>query len=332
MLALFDIQADFDLDIMKAGQSLSYVTAEVLLRLENIFRQHSFDMVLVHGDTTTSFAAALAAYYAQTPVGHIEAGLRTHDIYSPFPEEANRLLADQITNIYFAPTTRSKENLLREGICAEKIHVTGNTVIDALLSIQSGLNKNQQLSKLPDQLQPIITDMPYVLITGHRRENFGDGFLQICQAIKSLATQHPQWHFVYPVHLNPNVKNPVHELLGGLSNVHLIEPVSYELFVYLMSQCRIILTDSGGVQEEAPSLNKPVLVMRDTSERPEAIENGTAILVGANTQKIVRHLSQLIQNSQLYNKIANVTNPYGDGKAAQHIVTALTGYFKKDNT
>ena len=335
VLRIFDIQPDYDLNIMKQGQDLYDVTARVLVGMRNVLRKVLPDVVLVHGDTTTSTAAALAAFYQQIPVGHIEAGLRTHDIYSPWPEEMNRQITSRIATYHFSPTPLSKQNLLAEGIKEEQIVVTGNTVIDALYRVVDHIKKNL---KLDAELESLLKQAGYdvtrlkegkklVLITGHRRENFGEGVVHICTAIKDLTKKYPDVDFVYPMHLNPNVRKPIHEVfednLSGLGNMFFIEPLEYLSFVYLMEKSNIVLTDSGGIQEEAPGLGKPVLVMRDTTERPEALEAGTVKLVGTSYDKIVNEVSALLENQDYYNKMSKAINPYGDGKACGRICTAL---------
>lgn len=335
VLRIFDIQPDYDLNIMKQGQDLYDVTARVLVGMRNVLSKVLPDVVLVHGDTTTSTAAALAAFYQQIPVGHIEAGLRTHDIYSPWPEEMNRQITSRIATYHFSPTPLSKQNLLAEGIKEEQIVVTGNTVIDALYRVVDHIKKNL---KLDAELESLLKQAGYdvtrlkegkklVLITGHRRENFGEGFVHICTAIKDLTKKYPDVDFVYPMHLNPNVRKPIHEVfednLSGLGNMFFIEPLEYLSFVYLMEKSNIVLTDSGGIQEEAPGLGKPVLVMRDTTERPEALEAGTVKLVGTSYDKIVNEVSALLENQDYYNKMSKAINPYGDGKACGRIVFSL---------
>ena len=335
VLRIFDIQPDYDLNIMKQGQDLYDVTARVLVGMRNVLRKVLPDVVLVHGDTTTSTAAALAAFYQQIPVGHIEAGLRTHDIYSPWTEEMNRQITSRIATYHFSPTPLSKQNLLAEGIKEEQIVVTGNTVIDALYRVVDHIKKNL---KLDAELESLLKQAGYdvtrlregkklVLITGHRRENFGEGFVHICTAIKDLTKKYPDVDFVYPMHLNPNVRKPIHEVfednLSGLGNMFFIEPLEYLSFVYLMEKSNIVLTDSGGIQEEAPGLGKPVLVMRDTTERPEALEAGTVKLVGTSYDKIVNEVSALLENQDYYNKMSKAINPYGDGKACGRIVFSL---------
>lgn len=324
VLDLFEIRPDYDLDIMKPGQSLTDVTCNVLQGLSPVLDEFRPDVVLVHGDTTTTMAASLAAYYQKIDVGHVEAGLRTGNIYSPWPEEMNRRLAGAITRYHFSPTERSRENLLREGVATESIHVTGNTVIDALLDVVEKVRNDSALrSELSARFSFLNPDMRLVLVTGHRRENFGNGFENICQALKEIASSSPDVEIVYPVHLNPNVQEPVHRLLSNCPSVHLIEPQDYLPFVYLIDHSYLIITDSGGVQEEAPSLGKPVLVMRDTTERPEAVTAGTVKLVGADPVKIVREARRLLEDDQAYAEMARAMNPYGDGKAAERIAEIL---------
>ena len=333
VLRIFDIQPDYDLNIMKQGQDLYDVTARVLTGMRDVLKETRPDIVLVHGDTTTSTAAALAAFYQQIPVGHIEAGLRTHNIYSPWPEEMNRQITGRITTYHFAPTSLSKDNLLQEGVAGEQIIVTGNTVIDALYMVVEKIKNDGILSC---ELEKVLKASGYdisrlsdgkklVLITGHRRENFGDGFISMCKAIKSLSEKYPEVDFVYPMHLNPNVRKPIHEVFGESqrANLFFIEPLEYLSFVYLMEKSAIVLTDSGGIQEEAPGLGKPVLVMRDTTERPEALEAGTVKLVGTDYDKIVNEVSGLLDSQEYYEKMSKAINPYGDGKACSRIVKAL---------
>ena len=333
VLRIFDIQPDYDLNIMKQGQDLYDVTARVLTGMRDVLKETRPDIVLVHGDTTTSTAAALAAFYQQIPVGHIEAGLRTHNIYSPWPEEVNRQITGRIATYHFAPTSLSKDNLLQEGISGEQIIVTGNTVIDALYMVVEKIKNDGILSC---ELEKVLKASGYdisrlsdgrklVLITGHRRENFGDGFISMCKAIKSLSEKYPEVDFVYPMHLNPNVRKPIHEVFGESqrANLFFIEPLEYLSFVYLMEKSAIVLTDSGGIQEEAPGLGKPVLVMRDTTERPEALEAGTVKLVGPDYDKIVNEVSGLLDSQEYYEKMSKAINPYGDGKACSRIVKAL---------
>lgn len=335
VLRIFEIIPDYDLDIMKKEQDLYDVTARVLLGMRDVLKEVQPDIVLVHGDTTTSTAAALSAFYQQIPVGHVEAGLRTYDIYSPWPEEMNRQITGRIATYNFAPTQLSKENLLREAVKEESIMITGNTVIDALYWVVDKIKNNQELSaELEISLKNVGYDVnrlkngkKMVLITGHRRENFGDGFVNICMSIKKLAIKYPNVDFVYPMHLNPNVRKPIFETFGkdlsGLGNMFFIEPLEYLLFVYLMEKSTIVLTDSGGIQEEAPGLGKPVLVMRDTTERPEALEAGTVKLVGTNCEKIINEVSALLDNEIYYNEMSQAVNPYGDGLACSRIVAAL---------
>ena len=332
VLRLFDITPEYDLNIMKPNQDLYDITSRILLGMRDVLREVQPDIVLVHGDTTTSMAAAIAAFYQQIPVGHVEAGLRTGNIYSPWPEEMNRLITGRITTHHFSPTALAKENLLREHVDEKQIIVTGNTVIDALQMVVKRLAED---SALANEVVAKINQMGYdvqrldgnrrmVLITGHRRENFGEGFLNICHAIKHLAEQYKDVDFVYPMHLNPNVRKPVLEILGDKAeNVFLIEPLDYLPFVYMMQHSTLILTDSGGVQEEAPGLGKPVLVMRDTTERPEAVEAGTVLLVGTNREKIEQGVSTLLNDADTYRRMSEAVNPYGDGNACNRIVDRL---------
>lgn len=329
VLELFQIVPDYDLDIMKPGQDLYDITSRVLLGMREVLKEFKPDMVFVHGDTTTSTAAAMAAFYQQIPVAHVEAGLRTGDFYSPWPEEMNRLITGRLASLHFAPTALAKTNLLKENVSEQSIVVTGNTVIDAL---QWVVKKIKSEKGLEASIESDILNFGYstdrltkgkrmVLITGHRRENFGEGFLNICHAIKTLALRYPEVDFVYPVHLNPNVRKPVMEILGECGeNVFLIEPLQYIQFVYLMEKSYLILTDSGGVQEEAPGLGKPVLVMRNTTERPEAVEAGTVLLVGADKNKIEKGVAELLENVAVYKQMAGAVNPYGDGAACRRIV------------
>jgi len=328
VLELFEISADYDLDLMRPNQDLYDITARALVAMRDVLRDYQPDVVLVHGDTTTCLAASMAAYYERIQIGHVEAGLRTGDLFAPFPEEGNRVLVDRLANFLFAPTESSRNNLLTEGIPANKILVTGNTVIDALHEARHRLTQKPTTywqDLFGESLHNTITasQSRVILITGHRRENFGKGFTDLCQAIRELAERHPDWLLVYPVHLNPNVRKPVFELLDGLANIHLIEPQDYLPFVWLMDKADLILTDSGGVQEEGPSLGKPVLVMRDVTERPEAVDAGTVQLVGTNTQKIVSVTEELLTNSDKYRKMAQASNPYGDGKASERIIRCL---------
>jgi UDP-N-acetylglucosamine 2-epimerase (non-hydrolysing) len=324
VLRLFDIKPEFDLDLMKPGQDLSDITAGVLQGLKGVLEQSKPDVVLVHGDTSTTFAASLAAFYQRIPVGHVEAGLRTGNLYSPWPEEANRKLTGVLTRWHFAPTEASRENLLAEGVAPDKVHVTGNTVIDALLQVRDRIKNDAALQKsFAKTFRFIDPAKRLVLVTGHRRENFGEGFERICQALARIATTHADVQVVYPVHLNPQVQEPVKRLLGGIGNVHLIAPLDYLPFVYLMDRSTLILTDSGGIQEEAPSLGKPVLVMRDTTERPEAVAAGTVKLVGTDVARIVAQAQALLTDREVYKDMAHAHNPYGDGNACQRIAKAL---------
>lgn len=338
VLQIFEITPDYDLNIMKQGQDLYDVTARVLLGMRDVLKEAQPDVVLVHGDTTTSTAAALAAFYQQIPVGHVEAGLRTHNIYSPWPEEMNRQITGRITTYNFSPTPLSRENLLKENVAEEKIIVTGNTVIDALYWVVNKIKEDATLqSSLADVLKRSGYDVArldggkkLVLITGHRRENFGDGFISMCRAIQTLTRRYPEVDFVYPMHLNPNVRKPIHEVFGEdlsqLGNMFFIEPLEYLSFVYLMEKATIVLTDSGGIQEEAPGLGKPVLVMRDTTERPEALDAGTVKLVGTDFDKIVNSVSELLDDEEAYQRMSQAVNPYGDGKACPRIVAHLADH------
>lgn len=319
VLDLFAIRPDFDLNLMKPGQDLSDITSNVLLGMRDVYQQWQPDIVLVHGDTTTTLAASLSAYYAKVRVGHVEAGLRTHNKYSPWPEEMNRRLAGAVTDHHFAPTAMAHANLLREGTAAETIHITGNTVIDALLDVVNRVRADGELKhRFESQFNFLDPAKRLILVTGHRRENFGAGFENICQALADIASR-GDVQVVYPVHLNPNVQEPVRRILSGMVDVHLIEPQDYLPFVYLMDRSSFLITDSGGVQEEAPSLGKPVLVMRDTTERPEAVEAGTVKLVGTDQATIVREANRLLDDPAAYNVMARAHNPYGDGKAAARI-------------
>ncbi|RGV55347.1 UDP-N-acetylglucosamine 2-epimerase (non-hydrolyzing) [Bacteroides intestinalis] len=336
VLEIFDIKPDYDLNIMKQGQDLYDVTARVLTGMRDVLKEAQPDVVLVHGDTTTSTASALAAFYQQIPVAHIEAGLRTHNIYSPWPEEMNRLITGRIATYHFSPTPLSRQNLLDEGVKTEQIHVTGNTVIDALYWVVEKIKSNKAMD---NELESVLSKAGYdvnrlnngkklVLITGHRRENFGNGFINMCTAINDLTEKYPNVDFVYPMHLNPNVRKPIHEVFGedlsDLGNMFFIEPLEYLSFVYLMEKSTIVLTDSGGIQEEAPGLGKPVLVMRDTTERPEALDAGTVKLVGTDYDKIVSEVSSLIDDETAYEKMSKAVNPYGDGLACRRIVEIIT--------
>lgn len=327
VLEVFGVTPEYDLNIMAPNQDLYDITAKVLLGLREVLKDFRPDTVLVHGDTTTSMAASLAAFYMQIPVGHVEAGLRTYNMLSPWPEEMNRQVTDRICTYYFAPTEQSRANLLQENVDAKKIFITGNTVIDALLMavdiISTTAGVKEKMAKELQEKGYTVGDREYILVTGHRRENFGDGFLHICKAIKELAALHPEMDIVYPVHLNPNVQKPVYELLSGLSNVYLISPLDYLPFIYAMQHSTLLLTDSGGVQEEAPSLGKPVLVMRDTTERPEAVEAGTVKLVGTNAEAIVSNVTALLLDKEMYKRMSETHNPYGDGQACERIIAAL---------
>lgn len=324
VLDLFAIEPDFDLSIMRPRQDLTDITSSILNGMREVFREFKPDIVLVHGDTATTFAASLAAYYQQIPVAHVEAGLRTYNLYSPWPEEGNRKLTGALARIHFAPTEQSKANLLREGIAAESILITGNTVIDALLEVVARLERDpQMLQQAAAPTAFLDTNRRIILVTGHRRESFGSGFERICQALIDIAQQHPDVDIVYPVHLNPNVRGTVNRMLGEIDNIHLIEPLDYLPFVHLMSRAHIILTDSGGIQEEAPSLGKPVLVMRDTTERPEAVTAGTVKLVGTDRIRIVREINTLLLEPDCYRAMSVAHNPYGDGQATARIVDAL---------
>ncbi|CAD9197014.1 non-hydrolyzing UDP-N-acetylglucosamine 2-epimerase [Acinetobacter bohemicus] len=324
VLELFQLKPDFDLNLMKPGQTLSDITSGVLKGLEQVFEQWKPDVVLVHGDTATTFAASLAAYYHKIAIGHVEAGLRTGDIYSPWPEEANRKLTGALTNYHFAPTQSSYNNLIKENIDPNNIIITGNTVIDALLTVKYKVENDQKIiADFEQKFNFLDKNKKMILVTGHRRENFGQGFLNICKALANIAQQYPDVQIVYPVHLNPNVQQPVNELLAGITNIHLISPQDYLPFVYLMNRSYLILTDSGGIQEEAPSLGKPVLVMRDTTERPEAVEAGTVKLVGTDAAVIEKSVTDLLENTELYKQMAEAHNPYGDGTSCQQIIEFL---------
>lgn len=328
VLNIFELEPDIDLNLMRKGQDLSDITSSVLLDMRGVLKSFSPDLVLVHGDTTTAMAASLACFYAGVSVGHVEAGLRTHDVSAPYPEEFNRRIVSIVGGIHFAPTPLSRQNLINEKIEESSIHVTGNTVIDSLYWV---LNKIDSVPTVRTRLHRVLGEhLPfdwlsskYVLITGHRRENFGDGFLNICQAVVDLANKHEEVHFIYPVHLNPNVQSPVNELLSSFNNVHLIPPLDYEPFVYLLKGCYLVLTDSGGIQEEAPSLGKPVLVMRDLTERPEAVEAGTVRLVGAKKENIVGHVDRLLVDKGYYELMSQAHNPYGDGTACKNIIRQI---------
>ncbi len=328
VLNLFEITPDYDLDVMKPGQDLYEVTSNILLGLKPVLAEAKPDLVLVHGDTATTMATSIAAFYQQIAVGHVEAGLRTHNIYSPWPEEGNRQVTGRLATYHFAPTKQSRSNLLKENVDVANVIVTGNTVIDALLRV---VTKIKEDSAQQERLKQLIAEKGYtlrddrrlILVTGHRRENFGEGFLHICEGLKRLAQANRDVDIVYPVHLNPNVQKPVNEILSSVENVHLIDPLDYEPFVYLMERSLFILTDSGGIQEEAPSLGKPVLVMRDTTERPEAVEAGTVKLVGTDTQKIIQECQTLLDDKRAYEAMSRSHNPYGDGKACERIVSFI---------
>lgn len=324
VLDLFDVVPDYDLNVMKPNQDLYSITSSILEKMKSVLLEAKPDIVLVHGDTTTTFAASLSAFYQQIPVGHVEAGLRTGDIYSPWPEEANRKLTSAITAIHFAPTNSSKENLLNEGVEKSNIVVTGNTVIDSLFLAKQKLETNIKISKeLEEKFSYLDNSKKLILVTGHRRESFGDGFKNICIALKELVEQNADIEILYPVHLNPNIQKPVNEYLGGTDRIYLIDPQEYLPFVYLMNRSTLIITDSGGVQEEAPSLGKPVLVTRDTTERPEAVEAGTVKLVGTDASKIVSEANELLKNPDSYERMSETINPYGDGLAVGRIANKL---------
>jgi UDP-N-acetylglucosamine 2-epimerase (non-hydrolysing) len=327
VLDLFQITPDYDLDIMKPGQNLYDITSDILLEIKHIFEDCKPDVVLVHGDTATTFATSLAAYYQKIKIGHVEAGLRTGNLYSPWPEEGNRRLTGVLTDYHFSPTETSKHNLLNEGVDESKIIVTGNTVIDALQLVVDKIDSNERLrSKIEKTIFQSgfkELDSKFILVTGHRRENFGQGFLNICEALKVLAKNNPDINILYPVHLNPNVRKPVSDLLSNISNIKLVEPFQYEEFIYLMSKSYLILTDSGGIQEEAPSLGKPVLVMRDTTERPEAVKAGTVKLVGSDQNNIVKEVQNLLDDSSEYQRMSKAHNPYGSGNASKKILKIL---------
>ena len=316
VMSFFNLKADYDLKVMKPNQTLYELTSNILLGLEKILKQDKPDLILVHGDTTTTFVASLAAFYQQIPIGHVEAGLRTGNVYSPFPEEMNRKLTGSMTKFHFAPTEQSKKNLLNENVSEIDIIVTGNTVIDALFEGVSIIkNKDYPILKILNK----ISDKKVILVTGHRRENFGDGFLNICKSLKEIADKNKNSHIIYPVHLNPNVLEPVYDLLDDTDNISLIEPLGYEEFLVLLNQCFMVITDSGGVQEEAPSLGKPVLVMRETTERPEAVEAGTVKLVGTDSEKIISFANEILREGSLFKEMSEAHNPYGDGKASERI-------------
>ncbi len=331
VLDLFQIKPDYDLNVMKSGQTLSEVTSRIVMKFQSILDKDKPDIILVHGDTSTTFCAALTAYYNQIDVGHVEAGLRTGNIFSPWPEEGNRKLVSCLAKLNFAPTEKSKQNLVNEGIDPEMVFTTGNTVIDALLLMESKIKDNKSIStRLHNSFPMISEERKVVLITGHRRENFGGGFERICESIRRLAEKNTDVDFIYPVHLNPRVRAPVNQLLSNQENIHLIEPQGYLEFVFLMTQSHIILTDSGGIQEEAPALGKPVLVMRDTTERPEAVSAGTVQLVGTEVEKIVNGVEALLTDSSLYEKMSRAHNPYGDGNSVNRIIQVLVKYGRND--
>jgi len=328
VLDIFNIKPDIDLNLMTKNQNLSNLTSLILNKMQTVFTKHQPNIVLVHGDTTTTLATSMAAFYESIPVGHVEAGLRTYNLNAPFPEEFNRQITSKITKWHFAPTKLSKKNLLSEGVDKSLIKITGNTVIDALHLILKRINKNKYRQKnLNDILNSVIPfnwkNKNFILITAHRRENFGDRFLKICSALKELSVNYPKIHFVYPVHLNPNVSKIVYKLLKGIKNIHLIKPLEYEPFIYLLKHSYLVLTDSGGIQEEAPSLGKPVLVMRETTERPEAVEAGTVEIVGSNKKNIIKGVSHLLNDNKHYQKMSRAHNPYGDGLACKRIVDVL---------
>jgi UDP-N-acetylglucosamine 2-epimerase (non-hydrolysing) len=327
VLELFEIIPHYDLNIMKTGQTLNEVTANILLDLKLVLRDFKPDVVLVHGDTATTFAASLAAYYEKIPVGHVEAGLRTGNVYSPWPEEGNRKLTGALTKYHFAPTSTSKKNLVLENYPEVNVHITGNTVIDALLMVKNKIDNDGSLNnKLSATFPMLDAKKKLILVTGHRRESFGDGFERICEALALTANRYPDSQILYPMHLNPNVREPVHRILKNISNIHLIEPQQYLPFIYLMNKAYIILTDSGGIQEEAPSLGKPVLVMRDTTERPEAVSAGTVKLVGTNVEVITTAINDLMDNDEVYKKMSFSHNPYGDGDACGKILDILANH------
>ncbi len=330
VLNLFNIEPDYDLNVMKHGQTLSELTTNILNGLEAVLDDAKPDLVLVHGDTSTTFSSSLAAFYKQIPVGHVEAGLRTGNLYSPWPEEANRKLTGALTTLHFAPTNASKQNLIKENVDPKSIITTGNTVIDALLTVVDNLKSNEALTKKFNAQFPFLDkNRKFILVTGHRRESFGQGFENICQALANIANSNPDVDIVYPVHLNPQVQEPVNRLLSELSNIYLIEPQDYLPFVYLMYKSHLIVTDSGGIQEEAPSLGKPVLVMRDTTERPEAVEAGTVKLVGTDAIKIAQETMKLLNDDEYYQKMSFAHNPYGDGNACKTIAKAIISWKKQ---
>ena len=325
VLDFFQVTPDYDLNLMRPNQNLHQLTSDIILNMKNVLEEYQPDLVLVHGDTTTSMAVSIAAFYAGSKIGHVEAGLRTFNRYAPFPEEMNRNLTAKLSNFHFAPTEISKKNLLKEGIDTNQIIVTGNTVIDALLISREKIDKDENTYSSIKSLKGVVDlSKDIILVTGHRRENFGDGFINICNALKKIAQENENVQIVYPVHLNPNVMEPVHKILSDIHNIILIEPQPYEAFVWLMNKSKLIITDSGGVQEEAPSLGKPVLVMRETTERPEAVEAGTVILVGTDVEKIVLETNNLLKKKEIYENMSKKHNPYGDGLACQRIINFIT--------
>lgn len=333
VLDLFRLTPDYDLDLMSPGQTLAKLTSAILCGVERVIVDFKPDVVLVHGDTSTTFASSVASYYLQVPIGHVEAGLRTGNLLSPWPEEGNRKLTGALASLHFAPTATARDNLLAEGVPETAITITGNTVIDALLSVVASIERdNSLLARLESQFSFLSPEKRLVLVTGHRRESFGQGFERICEALRLIARNHPDCEVLYPVHLNPNVQEPVRRLLGDKANIHLIEPLDYLPFVYLMKRACLILTDSGGIQEEAPSLGKPVLVMRDTTERPEAVQAGTVKLVGTHVDAITRSVSQLLTDELAYRRMSLAHNPYGDGKACERIVDSLRRSLQRERS
>lgn len=328
MLQLFNIQPDYDLDIMSDNQTLFDITSQVLTKLREVLITEKPDFIFVQGDTTTTFTASLAAYYQNIPIAHVEAGLRTNNMRAPFPEECNRAMVGRLASLHFAPTERAKENLLLENISSDIIHVTGNTVIDALLWVKNRVVSQDYSTIYGPAHMAMHSDLPIILITGHRRESFGAGFQSLCEALASLARKHPDWQFIYPVHLNPNVQSPVQQYLSHIDNIYLIPPLDYAPFVQLMNRAKLIITDSGGIQEEAPSLGKPVLVTRSVTERPEAVDAGTALVVGTDTNKIITETESLMSDTTRYARMASVRNPYGDGKAAEKILKVLENHLQ----
>lgn len=327
VLSFFQIEPDIDLDVMQPNQDLQTLTASIIARLSPVLKAEHPDLVLVQGDTTTAFAAALAAFYAKIPVGHLEAGLRSGDVYSPFPEEMNRKLAGALATLHFAPTFRALQNLKREGI-EQHTYLTGNTVVDALFAGLKLLEQNK--TELASAFPFLDSNRRMILVTGHRRESFGDGFTQICTALRTIALKYPDVEIVYPVHLNPNVQEPVYRLLGDVDRIHLLPPVSYEQMLYLLQHCYLVLTDSGGIQEEAPSLGKPVIVMRDVTERIEGVEAGTAVLAGTSAERIIAHASSLLESPSNYQQMARSVNPYGDGTTCRQIATIIEQFFQHE--